>query len=91
MGCYRPKDHYGVKMPKLESLAFIKFFVLDGLTHKEIHPKLTKIYGDSTPCMSTVKKWATELQRCRTSLEYDPRKGRPKQRQNLKPLKKCII
>lgn len=65
-------------MDKLEYRAVIKFFVLDGLTPKEIHPKLTKVYGDSAPSMSTVKKWAAEFKRGRTSLEDDPREGRPK-------------
>lgn len=65
-------------MDKLEYRAVIKFFVLDGLTPKEIHPKLTKVYGDSAPSISTVKKWAAEFKRGRTSLEDDPREGRPK-------------
>lgn len=65
-------------MNKLEYRAVIKFFVLDGLTPNEIHPKLTKVYGDIAPSMSTVKKWAAEFKRGRTSLEDDPREGRPK-------------
>lgn len=65
-------------MNKLEYRAVIKFFVLDGLSPKEIHPKLIKVYGDSAPSMSTVKKWAAEFKRGRTSLEDDPREGRPK-------------
>jgi transposase len=27
---------------------------------------------------STIKKWAAEFKRCRTSLEDDPHEGRPK-------------
>jgi histone-lysine N-methyltransferase SETMAR len=36
--------------------------------------------GDSSPSFSfsTIKKWATEFKRGRTSLEDDPRGGRPK-------------
>jgi histone-lysine N-methyltransferase SETMAR len=34
--------------------------------------------GDSSPSFSTIKKWAVEFKRGRTSLEDDPRGGRPK-------------
>jgi histone-lysine N-methyltransferase SETMAR len=33
---------------------------------------------DSSPSFSTIKKWAAEFKRGRTSLEDDPREGRPK-------------
>jgi transposase len=36
------------------------------------------MYGDSSPSFSTVKKWAAEFKCGRTSLEDDPREGRPK-------------
>jgi predicted XRE-type DNA-binding protein len=36
------------------------------------------VYGDSSPSFSTIKKWAAEFKRGRTSLEDDPREGRPK-------------
>jgi transposase len=34
--------------------------------------------GDSSPSFSTIKKWVSEFKRGRTSLEADPREGRPK-------------
>ena len=40
----------------------------------EVH----KVYGDSSPSLLTIKKWAAESKRGRTSLEDDPREGRPK-------------
>jgi transposase len=40
--------------------------------------KFIKVYGDSSPSFSTIKKWAAEFKGGRTSLEDDPRKGRPK-------------
>ncbi|UYV63044.1 hypothetical protein LAZ67_2002931 [Cordylochernes scorpioides] len=64
-------------MDKLENRAVFKFFVLDGLTDKEIHPRLTKNYENSAP-ISTVKKRAAEFERGCTSLEDDPREGRSK-------------
>jgi len=56
----------------------IKFFVKEGLTPKEIHSKYIKVYGDSSLSFSTIKKWAAEFKRGRTTLEDDPRKGHPK-------------
>jgi hypothetical protein len=51
----------------------IKFFVKEGLTPNEIHSKFINVYGDSSPSFSTIKKWAAEFKRGRTSLEDDPR------------------
>jgi len=40
--------------------------------------KFLKVYGDSSPSFSKIKKWAAEFKRGHTSLEDDPREGRPK-------------
>ena len=63
-------------MDKIEYRVVIKFFVKEGLTPNEIHSKFIKVYGDSFPSFSTIKKWVAEYGR--TSLEDDPREGRPK-------------
>jgi histone-lysine N-methyltransferase SETMAR len=55
-----------------------KILCKEGLTPNEIHSKLIKVCGDSSPSFSTIKKWAAEFKRGRTSLEDDPREGRPK-------------
>jgi histone-lysine N-methyltransferase SETMAR len=65
-------------MDKIEYRAVIKFFVKEGLKPKEIHSKFIKVYGDSSPSFSTIKKWVAEFKRGRTSLEDDPREGHPK-------------
>ena len=65
-------------MDKIEYRAVTKFFVKEGLTPNEIYSKFIKIYGDSSPSFPTIKKWAAEFKRGRTSLEDDPREGRPK-------------
>ena len=65
-------------MDETEYRAVIKFFVKEGFTQNEIHSKFIKVYGDSSPSFSTVKKWAAEFKRGRTSLESDPLEGRPK-------------
>jgi histone-lysine N-methyltransferase SETMAR len=65
-------------MDKIEYRAVTKFFVKESLTPNEIYLKFIKVYGDSSPSFLTIKKWAAEFKRGRTSLEDDPREGRPK-------------
>jgi histone-lysine N-methyltransferase SETMAR len=65
-------------MDKIEYRAVIKFVVKEGLTPNEIYSKFIKVYGDASPLFSTIKKWAAEFKRDRTSLVDDPREGRPK-------------
>ena len=67
-----------LKMDKTEYHAVIKFFVKQGLTPYKIQSKFIKVYADSSLSFSTIKKWAAEFKRGRTSLEDDPSKGRPK-------------
>jgi transposase len=67
-----------LKIDKIEYRVVVKFFVGEGLTPNEIHSKFIKVYGDSSPSFSTIKKWAAEFKRGRTSLEVDPPEGRPK-------------
>jgi len=40
--------------------------------------KFLKVYGDSSPSFSKIKKWAAAFKRGHTSLEDDPREGHPK-------------
>jgi histone-lysine N-methyltransferase SETMAR len=65
-------------MDKIEYRSVTKFFVKEGLTPNEMHSKFIKVYGNSSPSFSCIKKWAAEFKRGRTSLEDDPREGRPK-------------
>jgi len=67
-----------LKVDKIEYRVVINFFVTEGLTPNEIHSKFIKVYGDSSPSFSTIKKWAAEFKRDRTSLDDDPRKECPK-------------
>jgi hypothetical protein len=55
-------------MDKIEYRAVIKLFVKEDLTSDEINSKFIKVYGDSSPSFSTIKKWAAEFKRGRTSL-----------------------
>ena len=50
-----------LKMDTIVYRAVIKFFAKEGLTPIEIHSKFIKVYGDSSPSFSTIKKWAAEF------------------------------
>jgi transposase len=78
-------------MDKIEYCVVIKFFVKEGLTPNEIHSKFIKVYGDSSPLFSTIKKWAAKFKRGRTSLEVDPCKGHPKSATPPEIIEKCTI
>jgi histone-lysine N-methyltransferase SETMAR len=78
-------------MDKTEYRAVIKFFVKEGLTPNEMHFKFIKVYGDSSPSFSTIKKWAAEFKRGPTSLENDPREDVQRMQQRQKSLNKCTI
>jgi transposase len=65
-------------MDKIEYCAVIKLFVKEGLTPNEIHSKFIKVYGDSSPSFSTIKKWTAMFKHGPTSLEDDPCEGCPK-------------
>lgn len=67
-----------VKMEKIEYRAVIKYLVLKGNTPTQIKDELDAVYGDSAPSFTTVKFWAAEFKRGRTSLGDDERSGRPK-------------
>ena len=61
----------------IEFRAAIKFLTKEGTNAKEFHKRMTGVYGDSSPAYSTVAKWAGDFKRGRSSLEDDPRSGRP--------------
>jgi len=66
------------KMEKIEYRAVIKYLFLKGNTPTQIKNELDVVYGDSAPSFTTVKFWAAEFKRGRTSLIDDERSGRPK-------------
>jgi transposase len=78
-------------MDKIEYRAFIKFFVKEGLTPNEIHSKFIKVYGDSSPSFSTIKKLAAEFKCGCTRLEGDPHEGRPKRATTPEIINKCRV
>lgn len=67
-----------IMLNNVEHCAVIKFFVRKGLTSIEMFKDMKNVLGDSAPSYSTVKKWAAEFKRGRTSLQDDARCGRSK-------------
>ena len=78
-----------VKIDNFEYCAAIKLFVLGGLTPKEIHLKLTKVYRNSANLILTIKKWAVEFKCDRSKMTHvkDSQKLLP----HWKLLKRCTI
>ena len=67
-----------MKMDKIWHRDVIKYLQKKELTTKDIHADMVATLGDDAPALSTVKKWAAEFKKQgRTSLEDDPRSGRP--------------
>lgn len=54
----------------------ICYFALQGFSPKEVHKDMVATYGESAPSYSMVKKWATQFQCGRESLEDDSCPGK---------------
>jgi hypothetical protein len=48
-------------MNKLEYRSVIKFLTLEGETPKNVHERMTKVYGVTCPSYTTVKNWARDV------------------------------
>lgn len=66
------------EMEKLKNRAVIEYLFKKGLSPQEIHNDMVNVLGESAPSYATVKNWVAEFKRGRTSIEDDPRSGRPK-------------
>ncbi|CEF59878.1 Transposase, type 1 family-containing protein [Strongyloides ratti] len=65
-------------MNKLEKRAVIKYLVKKGLTATEIFEDIKKVLEEDSLSYATIKRWVSEFKHGKTSLEDDPRSGRPK-------------
>ena len=64
-------------MDKLEYRGTIKFLTLKGDDYKHIHQQLLDVYHDQAPSLSTCKRLNREFRMGRTSIQDEPRSGRP--------------
>lgn len=62
---------------KIRFRAVIEFLTLENVRPQQIHNRMVVVYGEDAPSYATIKRWAAEFHRGRTSLEDDPRSGRP--------------
>lgn len=67
-----------VKMENNEYRAVIKYLLKKNLSAKEIHNDMVDTLGEGAPSYATVCRWVNEFKRGRTTVENDPRSGRPK-------------
>ena len=78
----------------MEHRAVIKFLTLEGIVPSEVHTRMLKVYGDECPSYSTIKRWAALFKSGRTSLDDDPRSGRPSTAVNedsIRAVETCIL
>ena len=63
---------------KIRYRAVIEFLTLENVQPQQIHNyRMIVVYGENAPSYATVKRWAAEFRRGRTSLEDDSRSGAP--------------
>lgn len=64
-------------LDKLEYRAVIKFLHLQGKEARQIYDEMFAVYGRECPSYETVKLWKRQFRCGRTSLDDEPRAGRP--------------
>lgn len=79
-----------MEISKIEYRAVIKFFTLEGKSATAIHKRLVKCWGDRAPSTTTVERWVRLFKRGRTSLDDDPKVGRPKSATDGETIRKLL-
>jgi histone-lysine N-methyltransferase SETMAR len=57
--------------------AVIEFLITENVQPQQIHNRLIIVCGEDAPSYATVKRWAAEFHRGRTSLEDEAQSGSP--------------
>jgi histone-lysine N-methyltransferase SETMAR len=63
---------------RIKFRGIIEFLTMEGNDAKTAHERLENVYEEDSPSYSTVSRWANETGRGRTSLQDEPRAGRPR-------------
>ncbi|GFS27391.1 histone-lysine N-methyltransferase SETMAR [Elysia marginata] len=63
---------------KLEVTDVVRFLFSKGTRPSEIHKQITETYGEGAMSISRVYQWCTWFEEGRTSLDCEPKSGRPK-------------
>ena len=66
------------KINSTEGRAVIKYLQKKGMTPKEIHEDMVKIFAEDLSSITTKKKWDVEVKQNRVNTKDDPRSGPPK-------------
>jgi hypothetical protein len=63
----------------MEQRAVVRFFILKGLSPRDIHTEFKSVYGDEALCFRAVYKWHKHFMQWKMKLFDNPRSGRPLQ------------
>ncbi|XP_067943368.1 protein GVQW3-like [Watersipora subatra] len=77
----------------VEQRAIIRFLSSEGVRPRDIYRRMKAQYGDSCLNQNRVFKWASSFKKGRTSIEDEPRSGRPKEAatpSNLEAVNKLV-
>lgn len=66
------------RVTNLDQRSYIKIETLRGRTPTEIYDLLREVCGANTMNRSTISRWSAKFKRGQTSVEDDPRSGRPR-------------
>ena len=72
-----------IEITKEETRAVIRFLALLEIDNSVMLNLMEKAYGDSSPCIETIRKWAKRFQQGRSDITDNQRSGRP-EIENLK-------
>lgn len=79
-----------LKMDNIEIRAVIKYLWKKYSSPREIQVDMVNVLGEDAPSFKTVCKWVNEFKKGRTSVNDDPRSGRPKTATSAESVQKVL-